>query len=160
MQKFLSLCIGQTYHATEAKLLSSLVSFTVISMISMPDFSDGDRELLSITVSMQTQQGAVNARQREKETQGRQRMKKLGKTEPHVVSRETHMRKSEGLNSFSRSAWEPSWSHKHCGMSPLRVQSWPSTSHFNWVTLNVHHKSAIDSLSKLAETMTEGLQAH
>lgn len=63
-------------------------------------------------------------------------------------------------DSFSRPAWEPSWSHKHCGMSLLRVQSWPSTSHFNWVTLNVHYKSAIDSLSKLAETMTEGLQAH
>lgn len=77
-----------------------LTSFTVISIISMPDFSDCDSELLSITVCMQTLQGAVNARQREKEMQGRWRMKKLGKTEPHVVSRETHMLKSEGLKLF------------------------------------------------------------
>jgi len=75
--------------------LSLTNSFTVISIISMPDFSDS--ELLSITVFMQTLLGAFNARQREKEMQGRWRMKKLGKTDPHVVSRETHMLKSEGL---------------------------------------------------------------
>lgn len=52
--KNLKVYVLETYHATEIELLSSLSSFTVISMISLPDFSDGDRELLSITVSMQT----------------------------------------------------------------------------------------------------------
>lgn len=77
---------------------------------------------------MQTSQGAVSARQRKTGTQGRRRMKKLGKNSPTWCPKKYICGSQRQL--FSK-AWEPSWSHKHCGMSTLRAQSWPSTSHIN-----------------------------